>query len=502
MFNKFSKILQVLGLEDMDKKILISIILIILSIIIITIGVIISVFTSSEEFYKVTFNTLGGTEIKEQNVIKGNLVKRPSDPLKDGYIFLEWQYNGTTFDFNTIIQSDIILKAKWQELNDNAVIVRFDTDGGSTVTVQIIEKGKKITRPTDPIKEGYIFKGWTFNNVEFDFNSEVNENIILKAIWEKIGNTQEETTYNNNFNSDTNNTNTSNKNTNNTNENNQNTNVGNNTNNKKKVKYTVTFNTDGGDTVASQIVVEGSKAFKPVNPEKEGYVFAGWELNGNSYDFSSRVISNLTLNAKWIKQKPNLEGPLSVANVNDIKYTLVLTEVPNAEIEIYNSSSLNGDYNYAKTISVSEYNNSKIIVYALAGKPQYYKVRLKSGDIYSSFSNTIEVKNRQTELTKKIININDTSEGTIYTAQVDGQGDIEVYKSKTKYNDGQYNLLSRIDEETYKQQGGFDIYRYKSDDLICDPSCDTLFQYRIRLYKQFGNVTLYSVYTDEFVLLS
>ena len=65
------------------------------------------------------------------------------------------------------------------------------------------------------------------------------------------------------------------------------------------VNYTVSFNSDGGSEVASQTVVKNGKAVAPAAPEKEGYDFAGWQLNGAAYDFDSAVTGNIELTATW-----------------------------------------------------------------------------------------------------------------------------------------------------------------------------------------------------------
>lgn len=47
----------------------------------------------------------------------------------------------------------------------------------------------KVEKPKDLVKEGYKFVGWYLDNNLYDFNTEVKENINLKAKWEKIENT-------------------------------------------------------------------------------------------------------------------------------------------------------------------------------------------------------------------------------------------------------------------------------------------------------------------------
>ena len=66
-------------------------------------------------------------------------------------------------------------------------------------------------------------------------------------------------------------------------------------------KYAVTFNSDGGSAVTAQTVEDGKTATKPADPTKEGYIFKGWYLGSDKYDFSKPVTGNITLTAKWEK---------------------------------------------------------------------------------------------------------------------------------------------------------------------------------------------------------
>lgn len=65
--------------------------------------------------------------------------------------------------------------------------------------------------------------------------------------------------------------------------------------------YTVTFDSNGGSSVASQTVDSNSKATKPTDPTKDTYSFAGWTKDGAAYDFTMPVTSNITLTASWTK---------------------------------------------------------------------------------------------------------------------------------------------------------------------------------------------------------
>ena len=64
--------------------------------------------------------------------------------------------------------------------------VTFDSDGGSAVTGQTIEKGKTATKPENPEKAGHTFVGWYNGDTEFDFDTPITGNITLTAKWEII----------------------------------------------------------------------------------------------------------------------------------------------------------------------------------------------------------------------------------------------------------------------------------------------------------------------------
>lgn len=70
-------------------------------------------------------------------------------------------------------------------------------------------------------------------------------------------------------------------------------------------RFTVAFNTNGGNTVASLRVLRNSAVKEPTAPTKDGYDFGGWytdkELK-NKYDFSEKVTKSFTLYAAWVEK--------------------------------------------------------------------------------------------------------------------------------------------------------------------------------------------------------
>lgn len=268
--------------------------------IIIVIGVVLIIaclvayFIFANKKYTITFDSDGGSVVEKQIVKRGEKVNKPTDPTRDGYIFIEWDLGSSIYDFSAKVTRNLILKAIWKEQEGGKVtyVVNFNTDGGNSVSNQIINKDGTITKPQDPVRDGYKFLGWYSNNVLFDFNTPVTTNLELVAKWEKAKDnsttatttTTKKTTTTTTKKNDTTNTTTTKKTT---------------TTTTEAKKYTVTFDSNGGSKVSSKEVTSGSKVSKPSNPTRTGYKFSGWTLNNKAYDFNSKVTSNITLVAKW-----------------------------------------------------------------------------------------------------------------------------------------------------------------------------------------------------------
>lgn len=63
---------------------------------------------------------------------------------------------------------------------------------------------------------------------------------------------------------------------------------------RRRPLYTVSFNTNGGTKINSQMVEEDSLAIQPVTPTKKGYTFNKWAFN-----FSAPITENIEINAEW-----------------------------------------------------------------------------------------------------------------------------------------------------------------------------------------------------------
>ena len=141
--------------------------------------------------YTVTFDSKGGSEIDPVKVLYNDPVGKPDDPVRTGYKFLGWYTDEdytTEWDFSNPVTSDMTLYAKWERIQ---CTVTFDTQGGGpSIPPQSVYYGEKVTKPDDPVKEGYVFDGWyrepeCINPWDFE-NYEVWEAFTLYAKWTKV----------------------------------------------------------------------------------------------------------------------------------------------------------------------------------------------------------------------------------------------------------------------------------------------------------------------------
>ncbi len=206
-------------------------------------------------------------------------------------------------------------------MNNTKYTVTFDSDGGTLITEQVIKKGEMVSKPVNPVKEGYSFVRWDYQNREYDFTSPVSEDMTLKAIWDEVitvvkykvsftvGDVVkemeisdfsdveidslgfdekdgfeivwyvdgEEYDFTKPLKEDV----------------------------KLEGKYvkvetvTVKFNSNGGTKVDNQKVKKGEKVIEPRNVTKYGFILDGWYINSKKYDFNEEVTKGITLYAKW-----------------------------------------------------------------------------------------------------------------------------------------------------------------------------------------------------------
>ena len=201
--------------------------------------------------YTVKFNANGGSKVANQILEKNEVAKEP-EISRYGYILEGWYLNNQKYDFTNAVTANITLVANWKEdPNIKRYEIKFEVDE-KIVTTKTILEGEKVVITTEPSKYGYKFEGWYLGKEKYNANNKVTEDITLVAKFTELP------------------------------------------------KYEVSFDCDGGKSIASQSIFEGEMALKPT-PIKEGYTFKEWQLDGKPYDFETKVTKNIKLKAIYVK---------------------------------------------------------------------------------------------------------------------------------------------------------------------------------------------------------
>ncbi|MDR2576337.1 MAG: InlB B-repeat-containing protein [Treponema sp.] len=216
--------------------------------------------------YTVTFDSNGGSVTAAQYTASGLTVFRPVNPIKTGYTFIGWYGDSglsAAYDFSKPVTSNITLYAKWDITRECTVTFNANGGTGTIPAAQTVNSGSGITLPNGAglSKAGYVFGGWSTDDAGAEpvYNADayytVTGDITLFAKWNAVVGT-----------------------------------------------VTVSFDSNGGSSVASQTINSSGTATRPANPTRSGYTFVDWygdsRLN-TVYDFSTPVTGDITLYAKW-----------------------------------------------------------------------------------------------------------------------------------------------------------------------------------------------------------
>ena len=125
----------------------------------------------------------------EENVNYGTALTAPEVPETivvgaTTYTFKGWdsQDAGNEPDTDLKVTGDMTYTAVYS--SETLYSVTFNTDGGSNVNAQKIEKDKTATKPENPTKAGFVFVKWVdANGNEFDFATKITADVALKAVW-------------------------------------------------------------------------------------------------------------------------------------------------------------------------------------------------------------------------------------------------------------------------------------------------------------------------------
>ena len=177
--------------------------------------------------YTITWN-VDGTETND-SFAYGTAITAPADPTKEGYTFTGWMIAEGEALPATMPAKNIVATAQWAK---NKYKLTFEAEGYGGEPDDV-EWGTTIHAPASVSKEGHTLEGWYYTDGEeekkFDFEADKMpmHDLTLTAKW----------TIN---------------------------------------QYTITFDTDGGNTIDSITLDYGTAITAPEAPTKDGYTFKEW----------------------------------------------------------------------------------------------------------------------------------------------------------------------------------------------------------------------------------
>ena len=198
--------------------------------------------------YTVTFDTNGLVKIEAQTVLYKETAAQPEDPSVEGYIFEGWFVGESEYDFATPVTQNVTVSAKFTQIKYNVVI---DYAGkGENQSLTIAHNGL-VEQPEDPSVEGFEFVGWFVGENEYDFATPVKSDLTIVAAFDAI-------------------------------------------------TYQIVINVnDEQNTQINAEINHKATVNKPEDPARKGFIFIGWFVGENEYDFTAPVTSDLEIDAVW-----------------------------------------------------------------------------------------------------------------------------------------------------------------------------------------------------------
>ncbi len=237
--------------------------------------------------YTITFITNGGTIIDSLSVEEGSTISEPSEPVKEGFTFEGWYIDQSLtqiYSFTSLITSDTILYAKWEEIEIPLYTLTFNTNSDYPIEPIQYQENATLEPFITPEKTGYHFIGWFLSELHSspaNLTTMPNHDVTLYAKWEIN-------------------------------------------------LYHISFHTNGGTLINELDFEYNSEIILPSEPIKEGYVFVGWYLEEELINTFSEILmpaNDLNLYAKWNVLEVSInfatEGGSQIASLSGVPGSLV-----------------------------------------------------------------------------------------------------------------------------------------------------------------------------------
>lgn len=124
--------------------------IIIVGIILILLLIVIGLYLMNSKTYTVVF--VNGNNIYTKTIKQNHVVKKPTDPKKEGYDFIGWYVNGKKYNFDSKVKSTFILKAKFEKSKEKEPKVEQNEIEQTTTVATTTKKDDKTKTNKTTVK--------------------------------------------------------------------------------------------------------------------------------------------------------------------------------------------------------------------------------------------------------------------------------------------------------------------------------------------------------------
>lgn len=254
------------------------------------------------ELVTITFNT--GVEdlvIEDIEGIPGRNVKKPTDPVREGYTFGGWfDKDGNAVSLNVFPSESLTVYANWRGTTLRSI--QFITNSSEYVSSIQLYAGEEI--PELPSLQYFevgqnvhVFQEWQYNSVPFELETMPDHDLVLYAYF-------------------------------------------------SSGEHVIFFDTESDVTIDPIQITIGEEVDAPeISLEKEGAIFMGWQYNGSTYVFNEMPNERITVTPHWFylnNSSYNQETSLPKLFIN-LEENTPLTDVTREEYVESSITLYNGD---------------------------------------------------------------------------------------------------------------------------------------------------------------
>ncbi len=130
----------------------------------------------------VSGDLVSGDSVSEDTVSGGDVLpgQVSGDSLSDD------ELGGEQVSENTVSDNGAAGTTDSAKAKTAVCTVVFDSNKGSAVQTQLVQKGARAKKPANPVRSKYVFSGWYQDSKKYNFTDSVTKNLRLTAKWKKV----------------------------------------------------------------------------------------------------------------------------------------------------------------------------------------------------------------------------------------------------------------------------------------------------------------------------